>query len=146
MEEKNVAVFVDGFEKRKDLLVCVDSDGCAINSMEYRHRRCFGPMLVKEWSLVRWENGVLELWNRINLYSETRGVNRFRGLALALKEINETIQPVGGVGHLLCWVDRTDELSNSSLLLFSSKLFVSFTKFSSNTSLQRAIAKAQFFA
>lgn len=106
---------MDEFEKRKDMLVCVDSDGCAINSMEYRHRRCFGPMLVKEWSLGRWESEVLELWNRINLYSMTRGVNRFRGLALALKEINKDIQPVDGVGHLLCWVERADELSNSSL-------------------------------
>lgn len=112
VEEKAV---MSGFKKRKDLLICVDSDGCAINSMEYRHRRCFGPVLVKEWSLGRWEKQVLGLWNRINLYSMNRGVNRFRGLAIALKEINETIQPIGGVGHLLYWVERADELSNSSL-------------------------------
>ncbi len=83
--------------------------------MEYRHRLCFGPLLVKVWSLERWESEVLELWNRINLYSESRGVNRFRGLALALKEINENIQPVGGVGHLLSFVERSDELSRASL-------------------------------
>ena len=104
------------FEKRRDLLVCVDSDGCAINSMEYRHRLCFGPLLVRVWSLERWESEVLDLWNRINLYSEKRGVNRFLGLALALKEINEKIQPVDGVGHLLCFVERSHELSRDSLL------------------------------
>ena len=39
---------------RKDYLICVDSDGCAIDSMDIKHVRCFGPCLIKEWDLEEW--------------------------------------------------------------------------------------------
>ena len=70
----------DGFKKSRDYLICVDSDGCAMDTMNIKHIRCFGPCLVEEWGLQNWEKTILDRWNDINLYSMTRGINRFCGL------------------------------------------------------------------
>ena len=80
---------LQSFVKSKDFLVCIDSDGCAIDSMNIKHINCFGPCMVEEWDLHAWKNEILEKWNCVNLYSLTRGINRFKGLLTALKEINE---------------------------------------------------------
>ena len=73
------------FVKKKEFLVCVDSDGCAMNTMDVKHIRCFGPCMVEEWGLEKWQSELLESWNQVNLYTLTRGINRFKGLATALK-------------------------------------------------------------
>ena len=36
----------DGFEKRRGFLVCVDSDGCAMDTMDIKHTQCFGRCMV----------------------------------------------------------------------------------------------------
>ena len=72
------------FTPRHDFLICVDSDGCAVDTMDVKHKRCFGPCMVAEWGLQQWETPILERWNEINLYTMTRGINRFKGLAMAL--------------------------------------------------------------
>ena len=68
-------------------MVCVDSDGCAFDSMEAKHKNCFGPQVLAVWPLKDRREEVLRTWDRVNLYSETRAVNRFLGLALVLKEL-----------------------------------------------------------
>ena len=77
---------LDEFVKKKRYLICVDSDGCAMDTMDVKHIRCFGPCMVKEWGLEEWQDQVLERWNEINLYSMTRGINRFLALAQALTD------------------------------------------------------------
>ena len=42
------------FSKQKAFLVCVDSDGCAMDTMDVKHFRCFGPCMVEEWQLGEW--------------------------------------------------------------------------------------------
>ena len=37
--------------KEKEYLVCIDSDGCAIDSMKIKHTECFGPALAEVWNL-----------------------------------------------------------------------------------------------
>ena len=69
------------FIKKHDYLICVDSDGCAVDTMDIKHFRCFGPCMVEEWNLQEWKDAILERWNEINLYSLTRGINRFLGLS-----------------------------------------------------------------
>ena len=104
-----------GFEKKRDYLICIDSDGCAIDSMDIKHFRCFGPCMVKEWGLEAYEKELLESWNEVNLYSMTRGINRFKGLVKALTEVQEKYQPVEGLETLVKWVEESDELSNPAL-------------------------------
>lgn len=105
----------DTFSKQKEYLICVDSDGCAMDTMNIKHIKCFGPCMVKEWNLDQWEEPILTRWNEINLYTMTRGINRFQGLLKALEEINVTYIPVDGIDDLKAWVEHTKELSNGAL-------------------------------
>ncbi|MCC8102214.1 MAG: HAD family hydrolase [Clostridiales bacterium] len=103
------------FAKKKDFLVCVDSDGCAMDTMDIKHIRCFGPCMVDEWNLNKWREEILTRWNEINLYSMTRGINRFKGLALMLREIHENDCSIDDLEALETWVNTTPELSNDAL-------------------------------
>ena len=102
----------DTFEKKHDYLVCVDSDGCVMDTMNCKHFHCFGPCMVTEWGLEEWKNEILDRWNVINLFSMTRGINRFKGLAMALGEINEKYTRITGVEALQHWADTAPALSN----------------------------------
>lgn len=104
------------FQKTKDWLICVDSDGCAMDTMDIKHIRCFGPCMVEQWGLQQWQETILDRWNEVNLYTMTRGINRFKGLAVALKEVNERCCPIDGVEALCYWADHSDELSNEALI------------------------------
>lgn len=105
------------FTKQKDFLVCVDSDGCAMDTMDAKHFNCFGPCLVAEWGLEPWREAVLARWNQINLYTLTRGINRFAGLALALWEVDARYRPVAGLAELEAWVAEAPHLSEPGLEL-----------------------------
>ncbi len=103
------------YKKQKDFLICVDSDGCAMDTMNAKHFHCFGPCMVKEWGLERWRDQILERWNEINLFTMTRGINRFKGLARALREIQEKYRRVEDLPALEQWVQSAPELSNGAL-------------------------------
>jgi phosphoglycolate phosphatase-like HAD superfamily hydrolase len=104
------------YDKKKEYLVCVDSDGCAIDSMDIKHFRSFGPSMVDEWNLEEWKDEILKRWNEINLYTITRGINRFKGLLMALKEINEKYTEIMDLESLEEWTKTTNELSNNSVI------------------------------
>ena len=106
---------VELFQKNKDFLVCVDSDGCAMNTMEVKHRKSFGPEMIKEWGLQEREEEILELWNHLNLYADTRGINRFKGLALLFQKLAERGIEIPGREELKEWSDHTPQLSNDAL-------------------------------
>ena len=105
----------DSYKKTKDLLICVDSDGCAMDTMNCKHFHCFGPRMVDEWNLHQWSDEILKRWNEINLYQMTRGINRFAGLAMALTEINEKYTKIDGIEALNHWVKNTRALSNGAI-------------------------------
>ena len=106
---------LDNFNKQKDFLICIDSDGCAIDTMDIKHIKCFGPCMVTEWNLEEWKEPILERWNEVNLYTLTRGINRFKGLAVALIEINDKYIQIDGLDEFVRWTEETKELSNESL-------------------------------
>lgn len=106
---------LQAFVKQKDYLICVDSDGCAMDTMDIKHFRCFGPCMVEEWGLEEWAKPILNRWNAINLYSGTRGINRFKGLAMALTEIDKVYCPIEGVSELAAWAEHAPELSNQAI-------------------------------
>jgi len=108
-------VTLQAFAKQKDYLICVDSDGCAMDTMDIKHFRCFGPCMVEEWGLEQWSEPILNRWNAINLYSGTRGINRFKGLAMALTEIDKVYCPIEGVAELAAWAEHAPELSNQAI-------------------------------
>ncbi len=106
----------DTFTKKHDFLVCVDSDGCVMDTMNCKHFHCFGPCMVAEWGLEAWKEEILERWNVINLFSMTRGINRFKGLAMALGEIHEKYTPIPGIAALQHWADTAPALSNDGVM------------------------------
>ena len=105
----------DSFERKHDYLVCVDSDGCVMDTMNCKHFHCFGPCMVTEWGLEAWKAEILDRWNVINLFSMTRGINRFKGLAMALKEIDGKYTRITGVDALVHWADTAPALSNDAV-------------------------------
>lgn len=106
---------LNSFVRRRDLLVCVDSDGCAMDTMNCKHIYSFGPCMVEEWGLGEWRAQILKRWNEINLYQVTRGINRFKGLAMALTEINEKYTRIPGIDTLNEWCSTTHALSMPAL-------------------------------
>ncbi len=106
---------LEDYKRKRSMAVCVDSDGCAMDTMNIKHIRCFGPCMVAEWGLEQWQDAILRRWNVINLYSGTRGINRFRGLAMALKEIDRQYTPIDGVEELCAWAETAPELSNDAV-------------------------------
>ena len=107
---------LENYIKNKDFLICVDSDGCAMDTMDIKHIRCFGPCMVEEWGLQQWQDEILYRWNEVNLYTMTRGINRFKGLSVALTEVNTRFCPIEGVQALAYWAEHSDELSNDALM------------------------------
>ena len=103
------------YKKKHDYLVCVDSDGCAMDTMNIKHFRCFGPCMIDEWDLGEWRDELLAYWNDINLYTMTRGVNRFKGLAMTLRKVNAEYVPVENVEDIIDWAENAKELSNGAL-------------------------------
>ena len=105
----------DSFVKKHEYLICVDSDGCVMDTMNCKHFHCFGPCMVTEWGLEEWKDEILKRWNDINLFSMTRGINRFKGIAIALSEIHEKYTPITGIAYLQHWADTAPALSNDSV-------------------------------
>ena len=102
--------------------MCIDSDGCAMDTMEVKHRTCFGPQWIKTFGLTEHEAECMELWLSINLYSITRGINRFKGLALALAEVEKRgLGNIEGLAEYEAWTKEAKELSNPALLAVTQK-------------------------
>ena len=103
------------FEKRHDFLICIDSDGTVIDAMSAKHNHCHGPALIHVWHLEEYAKEVQSLWNTINLYSSTRGVNRFIALVIFLEKANGVYLRVDGLEKLKQWVETSGNLSNEGL-------------------------------
>lgn len=103
------------FQKRHGYLVCVDSDGCVIDGMTVKHLTCFGPGIIEVYGLGEHREELLEEWNRRNLYSMTRGINRFKGLVMELAYGVEKGYLKQDIGELEEWVRTAKELSNPGL-------------------------------
>lgn len=106
---------ISEFKKNHDFLVCVDSDGCAMDTMEVKHRKCFGPKAVEIWGLQSIEDRFYEVWNMVNLYSKTRGINRFKGLVRTFELLAEEGKKMPDFTTVKEWTETTKELSAPSL-------------------------------
>lgn len=98
------------YQKKHNVIVCVDSDGCAMDTMNLKHEKCFGPFAAEVFQIAD-PVAFQAIWERINLYSATRGTNRFKGLIFALEEYGYQ----GDFSALKQWVKTTAELSNRAL-------------------------------
>ncbi len=82
------------FKKNHDYFVGLDSDGCVFDSMEIKHKECFTPMFVKHWKLQAASKYAREVWEFANLYSVSRGMNRFPVLVRSLELLADWPAPM----------------------------------------------------
>lgn len=68
------------FQPRRDFFVGIDSDGCVFDSMELKHKECFIPAFILHYGLQGASRFAREAAEFVNLYSKSRGINRFPGL------------------------------------------------------------------
>lgn len=69
---------------RHDFFIGIDSDGCIFDTMEIKQKECFAPCTIFYYGLQGVSKYARETWEFVNLYSQSRGVNRFLALEEAL--------------------------------------------------------------
>ena len=111
----------------KEFLVCIDSDGCAYDTMEIKHKECFCPAFIRAFSLQPVSKYAREAWEFVNLYSSLRGVHRFRALLKALellamrREVAERAFQVPSLPILSSYVASGAPLTNDALKEFAAR-------------------------
>ena len=78
-----------------EFFIGIDSDGCAFDTMEIKHKECFIPNIIKHWDLQAVSKYAREAAEFVNLYSKWRGINRWPALVMVfdlLRERAEVIQ------------------------------------------------------
>ena len=76
-------------EPRHDFFVGIDSDGCAFDTMEIKHKECFAPNIIKHWRLLPVSKYAREAAEFVNLYSKWRGINRWPALVMVFDLLRE---------------------------------------------------------
>ena len=106
---------------KKNFLVCIDSDGCAFDTMEVKHKECFCPSYIQYFGLQAVSKYARDAWDFANLYSKYRGIHRLRSLLKALDvlaerdEVKERGFEVPAMGELRAYVEGGNPLSNAGL-------------------------------
>jgi len=109
------------FEPGHGFFIGIDSDGCVFDSMEIKQKECFAPMFIKHHGLQAVSKYAREVWEFVNLYSKTRGINRFPALVRALgllrerHEVQARDAKVPSYPALDEWIARETKLGNATL-------------------------------
>ena len=82
-------------------LIGVDSDGTAFDSMNIKHLDAFIPAALEIWPLdEKTAERFSEIEKHINLFSGTRGINRYPGLLAAWEELEKEAPEAEGLPDL----------------------------------------------
>jgi phosphoglycolate phosphatase-like HAD superfamily hydrolase len=109
------------FRPTAEFFVGIDSDGCAFNSMEVKHNDSFSVNLIKHFGLQSLSRQVHQAWDFVNLYSQTRGCNRFKAILSvcdALKDmpaVKKSGATIPELPYLRLWVKTETQLGNPKL-------------------------------
>ncbi|OGS44576.1 MAG: haloacid dehalogenase [Elusimicrobia bacterium RIFOXYD2_FULL_34_15] len=109
------------FKKEKDFLIGIDSDGCAFDTMEIKHKECFTPNIINEWDLQAVSKYAREASEFVNLYSKWRGINRFPALIMVFdllserEEVKKRGVEMPKVDSLRKWIEKETKLGNPAL-------------------------------
>jgi phosphoglycolate phosphatase-like HAD superfamily hydrolase len=109
------------FQPKNEFFVGIDSDGCAFDTMEPKHKECFCPVTVWKWDLAAVSKFAREAWDFVNLYSKQRGCNRFLALQQVMQLLRERSDvrrrgiPIPELPQLAAWTKRETKLGNPAL-------------------------------
>ena len=114
---------LEEFEPSQDYLVCIDSDGCAFDTMGIKQRECFCPWMIGYFGLQPVAQAARECKEFADLYSKTRGANRHVTIKRILTELLPSHPQTKAFGfnvpqypHYFAWVDDKESLlSNDGL-------------------------------
>jgi phosphoglycolate phosphatase-like HAD superfamily hydrolase len=104
-----------------EFLVGIDSDGCAFDTMELKHKECFIPNIVNDYELQGISKYAREAAEFVNLYSKSRGVNRFPALVETLRWLQQRPEvanrrfEVRIPPSLVDWIASETKLGNPAL-------------------------------
>ncbi|MFP4383404.1 MAG: HAD family hydrolase [Spirochaetia bacterium] len=105
----------------KRFFIGIDSDGCVFDTMELKHKECFCPNFILHYGLQPVSKYARETWEFVNLYSKSRGTNRFPALLMALKHLEERGEvkrrdvQIPYPEHLAEWTGSESKLGNITL-------------------------------
>ncbi len=105
----------------KEFFIGIDSDGCAFDTMEAKQKECFCPNAIKHWELQQVSKYARETWEFVNLYSKTRGTNRFLalieslGLLSSRPEVKARNVVIPDLSPLHEWTQKESKLGNPTL-------------------------------
>jgi phosphoglycolate phosphatase-like HAD superfamily hydrolase len=108
-------------KKEKDYFIGIDSDGCVFDTMEIKQKECFCPQFIKHYGLQRVSKYARETWEFVNLYSKTRGVNRFKALIRTMellqerKEVKFRNANILDMTSVIEWTKKESKLGNPTL-------------------------------
>ena len=112
------------FRPATGYFVGLDSDGCVFDSMEIKHKECFAPMFIKHWRLQAASKYARRVWEFANLYSKTRGMNRFPVCVRSLRLLEAWPEAVArgiripDLGPLEAFISSSEPPSNLGLERF----------------------------
>ncbi|MGM9682841.1 MAG: HAD family hydrolase [Eubacteriales bacterium] len=118
-------VSAETFKKKNNLLVCIDSDGCAVDTMEIKHKECFCTAFIECFGLQGIAKYAREAWEYTNLYSKTRGLYRMKTLVLSIellskrREVVEKGFRLPDITELKKWLRSSPVLNDASLLAYA---------------------------
>lgn len=113
---------LDQFGKQHEFLIGIDSDGCAFDTMEVKHKECFIPNTIRFFGLQAVSKYAREAAEFVNLYSKWRGINRFPALVntidllLDRPEVTRRGVRLPDIAGLRDWIKRETKLSNPTLI------------------------------
>ncbi len=114
-------------QRKNAKLVCIDSDGCALDTMEIKHKECFCTAFIECFGLQAIAKYAREAWDFTNLYSKTRGFYRMKTLVLSIellakrREVVERGFVLPDITLLKEWCETSPILSDATLRRFAEK-------------------------
>jgi phosphoglycolate phosphatase-like HAD superfamily hydrolase len=109
---------LEELKPEKDYFIGIDSDGCVFDTMEVKQKEFFIPNAIKYFELFAISKYVRETWEFVNLYSVTRGINRFPALVKVIDllaerpEITEIGFKLPDMDPLREWLRKETKLGN----------------------------------
>ncbi|MBM4034039.1 MAG: HAD family hydrolase [Planctomycetes bacterium] len=77
------------FQPRHKFFVGIDSDGCAFDTMEVKHKYCFVVAVMQAFGLAALARILRDVWDFVNLNSKSRGCNRWHALRATMEHLIE---------------------------------------------------------
>jgi phosphoglycolate phosphatase-like HAD superfamily hydrolase len=112
---------LENLNPTKDFFIGIDSDGCVFDTMEIKQKESFCPMFIKHFKMQKISKYARETWEFVNLYSKTRGVNRFKALLKAVEllqnrpEVKARNMKFDDFTPVIEWVKNESKLGNPAL-------------------------------